>query len=335
MSSAIEAHASRVLTHRQSLVPALLALADEVPSGSSRRELQALAKRLEGGTTVAELVQDPSTLAWLPHLASVASGEKVSATLSDAIRHAAEETQLRTQRQRVWVYPITVIVLAFLVLTAISVMIVPSFRSMFEEFGIRLPASTQLLLWISSQLSDAPLVTLVGMAAASAITYFAVRVWNHYALSSGLLGFFFVGNSSSVRAMASMTAMLADMFDLGASTDEAFRFAGDQCGHRYYRTLSYRLANHCQTTHDPISDATWAKQLPANVIHAINAGPCGEPSVPLLRELSAMYRERLAYRAAWTGGFASHLATLVVGLVVFFVIISLFAPLVSLVSGLS
>jgi len=71
------------------------------------------------------------------------------------------------------------------------------------------------------------------------------------------------------------------------------------------------------------------------VIYAIEPKHNAVPSFALLRELSALYEERVAARYDWAGGAVGVFGVLVVGSLVAFIIIALFMPLVELISGLT
>jgi len=334
-SSAIETRITKVLEHRDTLVPALSALADDRASGRNRRTLKRVIARIESGATARELLIDPATAVWMPHLASCTSGDDGRMRLTDVVRRSAAENQLGTQRRRRWIYPIIVLAIALFIVVVSCVTIVPKFDDMFNEFGLHLPLPTLILFWISRCFTDQTFASLIAVGVAAAATYGLVRLWNHFALSSSLLGYFVVGNSTSLSAMANLTTQLAEMYELGASTDEAFWFAGNQCRHRYYRNIAHRIAGHAQHQTTPIGESPWAKQLPKNLVYAVDAGTDGGVNVPLIRELAEMYRERLSHRSEWLGGAASYLATIVIGVIVLFVVVALFMPLVNLVTGLS
>ena len=51
------------------------------------------------------------------------------------------------------IYPIIVVVVATLILTFIMIFIVPTFETMFEEFGLTLPPPTVLLIAMSNYIS--------------------------------------------------------------------------------------------------------------------------------------------------------------------------------------
>jgi type II secretory pathway component PulF len=78
-----------------------------------------------------------------------------------------------------------------------------------------------------------------------------------------------------------------------------------------------------------------AHNFPSSLLNAFEAGPDSTPSIPLLRELATMYSQRAYDRVHKQTGMSSPLLIAFVGLLIAMVIISLFMPLVSMVTSLT
>lgn len=119
---------------------------------ASRRRLNRLAKRVETGTPLIEaLEQTPDALPDADVLTLRFASETGTLTsayhdLVSRAEHASFATSVRI-RQAI-VYAICIAVVVFLILSFMCVLIVPTFKQMFEEFGLRLPI--QLLALISA-----------------------------------------------------------------------------------------------------------------------------------------------------------------------------------------
>jgi type IV pilus assembly protein PilC len=222
------------------------------------------------------------------------------------------------------------IILMFLVL-----LVVPVFAKMFSEFGLNLPAPTRLLFWISFQLSQHLLRSLAAVALAFALVVALSRLWIRFSLSTCVLGIFTAGNSANLTAMAKFTGALAELISIEAPLPEALRIAGRSCDHRHFRVMSERMAGELELPGIKLSDTSVAHNFPATMRHAIGNGRSSPTSVPLLRELSRMYSERARERINWSTSILGPVSLVSLGLVIGFVIIALFMPLVSLVTALA
>ena len=123
----------------------------------------------------------------------------------------------------------------------------------------------------------------------------------------------------------------------GAPVADALRWAGARCGHTRFATAAERLADRAAQG-DPLLGASAAAQLfPANLVQALfEDREAGQTiNCHLLQTLAEIYEERAAERsesgATLVGIFA------VAGVIgsVGFAALSLFLPLIQLITGLS
>jgi len=235
-------------------------------------------------------------------------------------------------------YPAAVMLITVLVFALICAIIVPPFQQMFAEFGLRLPAPTLFVMAISERFSGDLISTLLIMAIAAAVIYFALRWLARSGLTMGIFGRFVAGNSVSVGAMSSLIAQLNDLLSIGISLPDALWLAGEGCGHRFYQRAAEDLARHVhdsKLTKLPLEACPAAEKMPGNLIHALSAGPGGTPHLPLLHELGTMYADNATHRTSWMTGAIAQLSIVMIGLAVGFLVLALFLPLVSLISGLA
>ncbi|TNC80736.1 MAG: type II secretion system protein F [Oleiphilus sp.] len=98
----------------------------------------------------------------------VDSGEKSGAleTMLDRVAMYMEKTEtLKKKVKKAMTYPISVIVVAFIVTTILLIKVVPQFQEMFSNFGADLPAFTQFVVEISEWMQEWWLMFLFGIAA--------------------------------------------------------------------------------------------------------------------------------------------------------------------------
>jgi type IV pilus assembly protein PilC len=232
-------------------------------------------------------------------------------------------------------YPVFLLCFGGIVLVFLVVLVVPTFDKMFLEFGLRLPAPTKFLIWISRQLTSHLPRTLIALVAAVSLGFISVRLWLRYALSTRLLGMFTSGNSANVTAMARFTGSLAELLSIDAPLPDALKIAGLACKHPHFRVAADRLARELAIPGASLLSSPCAHNFPATMRHALGDGRSGKPNIPLLRELSRMYSERARTRINWSTSILGPVSLIGLGILVGFVVIALFMPLVSLVTSLS
>ncbi|MFK8113264.1 MAG: type II secretion system F family protein [Rubripirellula sp.] len=321
------------MDRRHALIPAFAALADEMPVGKAKVELRQLSRALQGAEFATDLRRSKVATRWLPLLVTGFSNESNSRHLSDLLAHASQESENRRQRRRSLAYPFLIFLLALGVLLGLCSIVVPTFESMFHEFGLMLPLPTRMVLGLSHQIRTNPGGLFLGVALSVAVVFGLLFLWTRFALTTRLFGFATSGNSLNVNAMSRLTRQLAELLSIEVSLPDALWIAGQQCQHHHFKLAAEQLARDAHR--GKISDSSVAHNFPANMIHALTAGPKGGPNVPLLRELSTVYSDRVANRVDWSTGVIAQGALVFVGIMIGFTAIALLAPMVSLISSLS
>ncbi len=325
---------NEALTQRGDLIPALNAIADEIPEASAAKDLHHLVNVLNSNPTAEQFVQSPAIASWLPVIVRGATSLSTAERYEQLIAEASRESENRKSLQRLIAYPLFLIFLSGVVLLFLLLVVVPTFAKMFAEFGLRLPAPTLLLIWTHEQLTRYLPRSILIVLFAVFIGIAIVRTWLHFALSTSIFGMFTSGNSANVTAMARFTGTLAELLSIDAPLPESLRIAGLVCKHRHFRVMAERIANHLQFDGVPLHQSPVAHNFPSTMIHALTSAE-SKPNVPLLRELSRMYSERARSRVSWTTSILGPISLFAIGILVGFVIISLFMPLVSMITSLS
>ena len=322
-----------MIADRERIVPALTALAEELPRGRTRSKLLKLVAKLQAGDS-AEQLRGATDLAayWLPLLNSNVGGHQQWNSL---LEDSYQESENWGQRLRALTYPMLVVLMALAVFLFLSVVVVPTFRDIFDDFELDLPQLTIWTLNISNMVTSHPIIVPLGLVAGCVLvwvicrwllsTRLLVRVWD------GLTA----GSSRHVTTMAQFTRRLSSALAVGLSVPAALRLAGQSESNRETRRVALALAEEADRGIGDLTLSRWARRLPATVIHALQAGPEQQPSIPLLQQLSDHYSERVRSRWDWSTGFIAQFAILGIGIAVGVVVLSLLMPLVDLINGLT
>lgn len=334
-ATTLEDHFVEAVNRRETLVPALNALASEFPSGRGRREIQQLADAVQHAQTSSDLRRSKVACIWLPLLVTGFDSESSTQRFSELISYASRESRNRSNRRRLLAYPLILLVLVLVVVTFVSTIALPTFDDMFNDFGLALPSPTRTVLFVANQIRFHSVRTLIAVLAVTMVVYGCARLWAHFAITTRLLGRFTSGNTVNVSVMSSLTSQLAELLSIELSLSDALWLAGQSCQHYHFRNVAEQLARDAYDSGGSLKASPVAHNLPANVIHALEAAPGGQPNIKLLRELSAMYGDRASQRIDWSGGVLAQLAIVGVGLVVGYVVIAMFMPMIFMVSSLS
>src|SRR5689334_5257818 len=134
------------------ILRSLRILEGQCKPGKLKNALGDVGDEIEGGATLSEAMsKSPSVFSRL-FVNMIKAGEAGGA-LEVILRRLSEfldrSESLKAKVKGAMIYPVVVILVAVGILTFIMLKIVPVFQKMFEEFGLKLPAMTTLLINIS------------------------------------------------------------------------------------------------------------------------------------------------------------------------------------------
>ena len=313
----------------------LFRIAAEMPSSRTSRKLKRLSQAIESDRST------PSVVSAFPDLCWVLTMQSSSATanaLTEALEQAAYQTVVRNKRLRAIVYPSFMFVLASVMVLFGCALIVPTFDEMYTDFQIRLPPQTALLLSFSRFVTGQPVLAgvLVGIGAVmiSAVVWF----WT----SDNLLKMALIGRSGkgaiARQSLAKAAVQIAELIDDGVAFERAMRIAAESNGDPSVQGALADLAMTSRNNPKKLKHTRVYQYLPGNFMYALDVqSPTGapQPNTELLRQLAASYQDLSVQRKDWASFLIGHGALIFVGLCIGYIIFSLFAPMFSLIVGLS
>ncbi|MFN0059062.1 MAG: type II secretion system F family protein [Planctomycetota bacterium] len=131
------------------IVRSLKILGQQMRPGKFKSQIDHITQEVEGGSTFSEALQRfPKTFNTL-FVAMVRAGEAggvLDVILNRLSEFMEKSLRLKKKVRGAMIYPIAVIMVATVILVVIMTQVVPSFKSMFADIGQQLPMATQLLL---------------------------------------------------------------------------------------------------------------------------------------------------------------------------------------------
>jgi len=331
--AALEQHMQRVIERGRDILPALRAYSKELSPGRQRRQLEDVLRILERG----DAAQAASTLAvlpgyWIPLLGAATSSRDPARILREFLDEFDRAAELHRQWWLTLTYPAILAGLAAAVLSALSIIVIPTFRDIFAGFGLEVPVFTKVILtvadWIASGRILIAAVVLIAVAVllvrTARLLPVSVRNWfgDHVGLRFG-----------QATAIARFSQFTADLLEAELDPPQAIRLAGIATGNSPIRRAAWRVSGDLQSGRDFVRPAS-RTILTATVLHALGCDT-SPARIRLLREISACYAQRVRIRLSWTRGVIEPLAICAIGLVVGATVLAMFLPLISLIQGLS
>jgi type IV pilus assembly protein PilC len=337
-SSADSAWKSRItaqLKLREQWLPALKAFQQELPDGAVRKEISSLVDELDRDHVDAtDLLRSPRLISLLPLLA-----ENHETLSSDRLHEWVSRRQaFGSDKLRLWKtisYPIALSLAALLLLALLSIFLIPFFKELYAEFGIRLPASTRWLIWLSDAFNERLGTTLLGISLLGSFVFLIAYGWRNLALTNRFFGILVAGTTSNLRCMSRVIETVAELLRFGASVDESLQIAASHTSNRMYANACRNLAA-CVARQESLSSRDPSiRCLPPLLLTALQSSDSHGSSVPALETIASIYAERINARVDWLHSLIPPAAILFVGGCIAFVIFSLLLPLFTLVSSLA
>ncbi|NHB58101.1 type II secretion system F family protein [Acinetobacter sp. 194] len=150
------------------LVQSFEIVAEGLENPSMRDVVLGIKGEVEGGNTFAGALKKYPQYFDALFCSLVESGEQSGAleTMLDRVAIYKEKSELLKQKiKKALKYPISVIVVAFIVTIILMVKVVPVFQDLFSSFGADLPAFTQMVVNMSNWTKKYWFVLLIGVAA--------------------------------------------------------------------------------------------------------------------------------------------------------------------------
>lgn len=170
----------------------------------------------------------------------VYTGEQSGAleTIYDRIATYKEKAEaLKSKIKKAMLYPIAVVVVAFVVTTILLIFVVPQFEDIFSSFGAELPAFTQFVLAISRFVQDYGFVMAIAAAGAGMLFVRAHKKSQSLRdnVDKAILKAPVVGEILKKASIARFTRTLATTFSAGVPLIGALESAAGASGNAVFR----------------------------------------------------------------------------------------------------
>tara|TARA_B100001013_G_scaffold161448_1_gene96498 strand:+ start:406 stop:1653 length:1248 start_codon:yes stop_codon:yes gene_type:complete len=320
------------------IVRSLNILEEQQKPGRLKDELEAISEEVEQGSTFSEaLSKYPKSFNKL-YISMVKAGE-AGGVLDVILRRLAgfmEKSQkLRKKVKGALIYPAAVITVAAAILVVIMLFVVPAFEKMFADIGQSLPAPTQLLLSTSQAiqtywflLPGIPILLVFSMKMV-ARTERGGRALDAFKLKMPVFG-----NIIKKSSVARFCRTLGTLIASGVPILEALRIVRDAVG-------NVIISNAIEDVHSSIREGdTIADPLRASGIFdelLVNMIDVGEETGELdkmLMKIADNYEMDVDVAVEGMSSLLEPVLIVGMGLVVGFIVVSLFLPLVSIIKNI-
>ena len=324
-----------------SLVRAMSVLAVQTENPRLKETIIDVQNRVEAGETLSRAMMHHSNIFSNLFIGLVRAGE-VGGVLDETLDRLAQfleaDLKLRQKIKAAMTYPVLVMVVAFIIVTGLVVFIVPKFIEIFKDFKIEMPVITLILINISNfTTSKQGAIILIGggfggMAAWKKFksTKFGKRVYDKYKMKIPIFG-----KLSHNIAVARFTRTLGTLLTSGVPILQAMETVAHAIDNETFTDVIMKARQRVREG-DPIGEPLEKSGLfPPMVIQMISIGEETGSLDAMLSKVADFYESEVETQLQSLAAALEPLMIVILGVIVGFIVIAMFMPLIQIVSSLS
>jgi type IV pilus assembly protein PilC len=239
---------------------------------------------------------------------------------------------LKSKIKSALMYPIAVLVVAFIVLTIIMIFVIPSFKEVFSSFGADLPAPTLAVMWLSEKFVSYWYI-IFGVLFGGG--YFFIQSWRRsekmqMAMDRLLLKAPVFGDLIRKSVLARWTRTLSTMFGAGVPLVEALDSVGGASGNAVYAQATEQIQKEVSTG----TALTMAMQntgvFPTMVLQMASIGEESGSLDHMLGKAAEFYEEEVDEMVKGLSSLMEPFIIVILGVLIGGIVVSMYLPIFKL-----
>ncbi|MCX7765707.1 MAG: type II secretion system F family protein [Candidatus Sumerlaeia bacterium] len=314
------------------ILRSLYILQEQVESVVFKDKISQIAKDIESGSSLSDaLAKHPKVFDKL-YVNMVRAGE-IGGVLESILNKIAEFLEkrqaLRSKVRSAMMYPMTVLILATLIVTFILIKIIPKFREIFEQLGAKeLPKITEILIKASWILAHRAYIVVGGII----VLYLIYRKLNKtrsgkFVFDSIKLKLPVFGDLLLKIAIQRFAGTLSTLITAGVPILQSLDIVRETSGNEVIaRAMEkvYQSVKDGETIHEPLRDA---KVFPPLVYHMVAVGEETGAIDQMLTKVAEAYEREVDDTVNALASILEPLMIVCLGGLVGFIVIALYMPL--------
>ncbi|MDO9464238.1 MAG: type II secretion system F family protein [bacterium] len=322
------------------LLRSLNVLKDQAKPGIMKETFSGIAADIEGGATFSDaLAKYPKSFSKL-FVNMIKAGEVggiLEAVLERLAEFSEKEEALKKKIKAAMVYPILVTVAAAGILTFLIIVVIPTFKKMFEDFNTELPGATVMLLKMSDVFKDwRNILVVLGSLVGLFIIYKLIRKTQKGLYYSDKLKLYIpiIGPLARKTAIGRFARTFATLIGSGVPILQALTIVKDTSGNDVIAQAMASVRDSIREGESIAGPLQASGIFPPLVTNMVDVGEeTGALDKMLLKVADAYDQEVDAAVAALTSAIEP---IMIVGMggVVGFIVVALFLPLIKLATAI-
>jgi type IV pilus assembly protein PilC len=320
------------------ILRSLRILEQQQKPGMLRVAIRIVAEDVEGGATLSEaMARHPKAFDRL-YVNMVRAGELGG--VLDLILQRLADFMERSQALRrkiigAMIYPAAVITFAVAIVAVLLIVVVPKFETIFAGMGEKLPAVTRALLDLSNWMWPNGLITIIAVP----IGIFALTKLlrtspgGRHAVDSFKLKIPLFGRIASKGSIARFARTLGTLLSAGVPILEAINITRETSGNEVYVRALGKVHDGIREGESFAEPLRQAKIVDPMVVNMIDVGEETGELDRMLTKVADTYDEEVEVLVSAMTSVMEPMLIIILGLIVGFIVIALFSPMVTLISS--
>jgi type IV pilus assembly protein PilC len=318
------------------ILRALDLLADRASAPTLRPIISQIRDRVREGKSLSEAVSEAGVFSKV-YSTAILAGEKsgnLSGVLEYYIAYQKVSTGVRKKIAATLVYPTLLILVAIIVLTYLVTSVIPKFALLYRDLNVELPAPTRLLISLTVD------YRYVFLSSIGVIALIALAVYSWSRTEEGGTAFDrlkfrlpIVGDTMLKFQVAQFSRTLSTLLTGGTPLVAGLSTAADTIGSRLVRGTVFRatqMVREGESLHGALASTG---VIPPLALDMIEVGESSGALAPMLTSVAEFYEDEVNLKLATMVSLIEPFMLIFMGILVAFILISLYLPIFSLSSS--
>jgi len=329
------------------LLRSLQILEAQMKPGKLKNTLGSVCEDVEGGMSLSEAMSKHPKVFDRLYTKMVAAGE-VGGVLDVILQRLSEFMEKAQALKRkvvgAMVYPVTVIFVALVIVTAIMYFIIPQFQDIFLDFGIELPALTLFLInvsaWVAGNASpDQAMPGAVYLLIAPFAIIFLLKMIKktkpgRAVIDMTTLRIPILGGILRKTVIARFTRTLGTLISAGVPILEAINITAETCGNWVYERALKKVHDSIREGESFAGPLRETKVCDALVVNMIDVGEETGDMDAMLNKIASNYDEEVDVAVNSLVSLLEPVMVIVLGGIIGTIVVAMFLPMVKMIESL-
>jgi type IV pilus assembly protein PilC len=323
------------------ILRSLQILEEQQKPGLLKAIIGGVVDEVEGGGTLSDAMSKYPKAFDKLYVNMVSAGEAggvldlILSRLADFMEKAAK---LKKKVIGAMIYPAVVITIAVGVVSMIMIFVIPKFKDIFKDFGAELPAVTKVLLAMSEWFGPGhgwAFVIAFPFIWGLLIKLAKMSQGGRYAVDAAKLKIPVMGGILSKTAIARFTRTLGTLISAGVPILDAINITKETCGNEVFTKALGKVHDAIREGESFADPLRASKICDAIVVNMIDVGEETGDLDKMLIKIADNYDSDVDVLVGSLISILEPVMVVVLGVIVGFIVIALFAPMITLLQSIS